>query len=520
MMPRIDIGNCWQRRIVLALTALVFLSTVTRHLSLLFAASAPKVKIGSKAFTESVILGEIVTILAQSSGGTVEHRRGLGGTRVLWDALLQHEIDLYPEYTGTIVQEILPDIGRANGARDEEAVRKALERQGIRISRSLGFNDTYAIGMKEGVAEQLGIRTISDLRRHPELRLGFSNEFMDRADGWPGLRARYQLPQQDVRGLDHDLAYRGLDAGSIQATDLYSTDADILYYGLRILKDDLDYFPVYNAVLLYRADFAERAPEALEAILKLEGRISPQSMVEMNARAKLNKTPENRIAANFVASNLGLNSTTRERSAGQEIWRRTGEHLFLVAVSLTAAILVSVPLGILSAKFPGIGQVILSFVGIIQTIPSLALLVFMIPLLGIGGPPAIVALFLYSLLPIVRNTYTGLHEISPAIRESAAALGLPPGACLRLVELPIASQAILAGIKTSAVINVGTATLGALIGAGGYGQPILTGIRLDNVGLILQGAVPAALLALLVQGVFEIAERLLVPKGLRLQEQQ
>ena len=158
----------------------------------------------------------------------------------------------------------------------------------------------------------------------------------------------------------------------------------------------------------------------------------------------------------------------------------------------------------------------LGVVGIIQTVPSLAVLVFMIPLLGIGAPPAMVALFLYSLLPIVRNTYTGLHDIPIQIRESAQALGLPPRACLWLVELPMASRTILAGIKTSAVINIGTATLGALIGAGGYGQPILTGIRLDDVGLILEGAVPAALLALLVQGIFELSERTLVPKGLRL----
>ena len=136
-----------------------------------------------------------------------------------------------------------------------------------------------------------------------------------------------------------------------------------------------------------------------------------------------------------------------------------------------------------------------------------------------AGLPQLSALFLYSLLPIVRNTYTGLRDIPPPVRESAEALGLPPGARLRLVELPMASREILAGIKTSAVINVGTATLGALIGAGGYGQPILTGIRLDDVGLILQGAIPAALLALLVQGVFDLAELVVVPKGLRLKSE-
>jgi osmoprotectant transport system permease protein len=187
-----------------------------------------------------------------------------------------------------------------------------------------------------------------------------------------------------------------------------------------------------------------------------------------------------------------------------------------VGLSLGAAILISLPLGIAAARLPRFGQVILGAVGIIQTIPSLALLVFMIPLLGIGAPPAILALFLYSLLPIVRNTHAGLTTIPLPIRESAEALGLSGGARLGRVELPMASTSILAGIKTSAVINVGTATLGALIGAGGYGQPILTGIRLDDVGLILEGAIPAAALALLAQGGFELAERYLVPRGLRL----
>jgi len=239
-------------------------------------------------------------------------------------------------------------------------------------------------------------------------------------------------------------------------------------------------------------------------------------MIKMNSRANLDMVSESQIASDFLSESFSLETETYEETTIGRLLRHTGEHLFLVAISLSAAIIISIPLGILSAKMPGLGQVILGIVGIIQTIPSLALLVFMIPLLGIGGPPAIMALFLYSLLPIVRNTYTGFQDIRPQIRESAEALGLPPGARLRLVELPMVSRSILAGIKTSAVINVGTATLGALIGAGGYGQLILTGIRLDNMSLILQGAVPAAVLALIAQGCFEILERLFVPKGLRL----
>ena len=472
----------------------------------------PEVRVGSKKFTESVILGEIVSDMAKSTGATVGHRRELGGTRILWNALLKGEIDIYPEYTGTISSEILAD----EGISGQPDLASALRRHGILMTGSLGFNNTYAIGMKKEKCKQMGIDSISDLRRYPDLEFGFSNEFMDRTDGWPGLRKGYRLPQKKVFGMDHDLAYRGLESGSIDATDLYTTDAEIRYYGLCVLEDDLHYFPVYDAVLLYRADLVGRAPEVVAALHRLEGKFTESEMIRMNALVKLDKTPEGRAAADFLSLHLAMNQEVAGESVAKRIWRHTVEHLYLVSISLLAAILFSIPLGIIAAKMVRTGQLIIGIVGIIQTIPSLALLVFMIPLMGIGGPPAIVALFLYSLLPIVRNTFVGLRDISPDVRESAEALGLSAGARLWLVELPLASRSILAGIKTSAVINVGTATLGALIGAGGYGQPILTGIRLDNTGLILQGAVPAAVLALLVQGVFELVERIFVPRGLRL----
>ena len=470
------------------------------------------VTIGSKTFTESVILGEMVVHRVRAAGGEPVYRRELGGTRVLWNALMGGEIDVYPDYTGTILYEILA--GEKLGSDHE--LGKALADRGLRITRPLGFNNTYAIGMKEEVAGPLGIRRISDLADHPEFALGFSNEFMDRADGWPGLKNRYGLSPKQARGLDHDLAYRGLESGTLQAIDLYSTDAEIQYYQLRVLEDDRHYFPDYHAVLVYRADLEDRAPQVVAAFKTLEGLIDDPAMVAMNARVKLDRVPEVRVAADFLQETLGQVSEVRVETAVERLRRYTGEHLALVAVSLSAAILVAVPLGVLAARRPRAGPFILGIAGIIQTIPSLALLVFMIPLLGIGGPPAIMALFLYSLLPIIRNTYTGLTDIPIQIRESAEALGLPAGARLRRMELPMASRSILAGIKISAVINVGTATLGALIGAGGYGQPILTGIRLDDIGLILQGAVPAALLALVVQGLFELAERAVVPKGLRL----
>ncbi|MBT5366428.1 MAG: ABC transporter permease subunit [Nitrospinaceae bacterium] len=471
-----------------------------------------EVTVASKTFTESVVLGELLSALIRDSGAASRRRRELGGTRILWSALLSGEIDVYPEYTGTISQEILA----GENLKTEPEVRAALKKRGVLMSRPLGFNNTYAMGMKKETAGRLGIRTISDLRKHPELKFGFSNEFMDRGDGWPSLKARYRLPQLSVRGLDHNLAYRALEGGDIHLIDLYATDADIKYYDLFTLGDDLNFFPRYDAVILYRADLKKRAPKAVRSFLRLGGRIGEGPMIRMNARAKIDKVAESRVASEFLADAFGVVSKSRVISPWRRLMRNARDHLYLVVISLLAAILVSIPLGIWAARSPLAGQVILGVVGIIQTIPSLALLVFMIPLLGIGGPPAMMALFLYSLLPIVRNTYAGLHDIPVGLRESAEALGLPVRARLRLVELPLASRAILAGVKTSAVINVGTATLGALIGAGGFGQPILTGIRLDDVGLILEGAVPAAGLALLVQGGFDLLERFLVSEGLRL----
>jgi len=491
-------------------------STILIPILLLFAlagdCTARSISVGSKKFTENVILGEITFLLAVSRGIPAEHRRELGGTRILWNALLEGDIDAYPEYTGTIVEEILHDLGISH----DSALKEELLRFGIGLTHSLGFNDTYALGMRRDLAEKLAIRTISDLKLHPDLRIGFTNEFLDRRDGWPGLRKHYNLPHANVRGLDHDLAYRGLESGSIQVIDLYSTDAEIALYDLITLEDDAGFFPEYDAVLLYRLDLEKEVPGFIDLLKSMEGKIRASEMIAMNARAKIDHIPESRIAADFLDEKMEISVNPEIDGFGTRLYRTTLDHLLLVCVSLSAAILFAVPLGITAAKHRRTGRLILGFTGVIQTIPSLALLVFMIPLFGIGGPPAVIALFLYSLLPIVRNTHSGLHDIPLPIRESAIALGLPSSTRLFRIELPLAGRSILAGIKTSAVINVGTATLGALIGAGGYGQPILTGIRLNDTRLILEGAVPAALLALLVQGIFDLAERRIIPKGLRL----
>ena len=476
------------------------------------ASSDGEVRIASKSHTEGVILAELMIHLVNNTGAKAIHLRELGGTRLIWQGLLQGEVDLYAEYTGTITEEIFPN----SELEMIDDIRRRLREDNILATDPLGFNNTYAMSMKPEVAARYGITKLSDLRRHPNLRFGFHERFLARNDGWQGMRRTYGLPQTQVRGLQHHLAYLGLDGGKLDLIDAYSTDGEIEYYGLRVLEDDLHYFPDYYPIIVYRSDLAERRPEVVTALQRIVGNISETEIRRMNSAATLGKTPENKVAADFLAEKFDIRMEIVEETLFAKLYRLTVEHLVLVSISLLAAISVSIPLGILAFKYRKPGQIILGIVGIIQTVPSLALLVFMIPLLGIGNTPAIVALFLYSLLPIVRNTYVGLDEISPQLRESAEALGLPPMTRLRLIELPLACRAILAGVKTSAIINIGTATLGALIGAGGYGQPILTGIRIYDTGLILQGAIPAAVLALLAQGIFELAERWIVPKGLRI----
>lgn len=472
-----------------------------------------RVVVGSKAFTENVVLGDIAAQAIEARGVAAGHRRELGGTRILWEALRGGDVDAYPDYTGTILEEILSE-RPALSAADLPGVLAEL---GIGITAPLGFDNTYVLGLTRATAEARGLETISDLREHPDLVLGFSNEFMDRGDGWPALRRAYGLNPGSVRGIDHDLAYRALEGGSIDVIDLYSTDAEIEYYDLVTLEDDRDHFPDYRAVFLYRLDLRERAPATVRALEVLEGTIDEATMIDMNAAVKLAGEPSARVAAEFLRDRLGLEvGPTAEATRWERIGGHTADHLVLVLISMALALATALPLGVLAARHVGAGRLILGTVGAIYTIPALALLVFMIPLLGIGGGPAVVALWLYSLLPIVRNTHQGLTDIPRPLRESADALGLSEWAKLRRIELPLATPSIMAGIKTAVVINIGTATLGALIGAGGLGQPILTGIRLADTGLILEGAVPAALLALGAQALFDGLERRVVPRGLRL----
>lgn len=472
------------------------------------------VYIGSKKFTESVILGEVARLSLKQSNLEAQHKAEFGGTRILWNALISGDIDIYPEYTGTLEEELLQ-----KKVKDISEMREILKGYGLGLTEPLGFNNTYAVGMRKKRAAELSINTISDLARFPKLKIGWGAEFKQRKDGWPGLRQRYNLRHKDIRGLDHDVAYRALVQGDIDIVDLYSTDAEIPYYDIKVLEDNLSYFPRYEAVYLYRLTSSEKVIHVLE---KLQQQISNEKMVELNRKAKIDKIGSTEVAASFLKTIFNEEIDFNKIDRTDRILKRSFEHFRLVGVSLFFAILAAIPLGIIVAKRKHIGRAVLMVVSGIQTIPALALLVMMIKplsllgLSGIGDTPAYIALFLYSLLPIVRNTSAGFQQIPMGLQETAAVLGLSAKSKLWRVELPLALPSILAGIKTALVLNIGFATLGALVGAGGYGQPILTGIRLDDYGLILEGAVPAALLALICQWLFDQVEKYIVSPGLRI----
>lgn len=473
-----------------------------------FFTEGQSIRVGAKHFNEGYILSEIISQLLESEGYTVERKYNLGGTLVCFEALKNNAIDIYPEYSGTLSAEILkrPQLSY-------QAINLALQKNfQLEIAEPYGFNNSYALVIKKQLSEAKNIRTISDLKTHTELKLGLSYEFLKRQDGWDNLATRYSLPHQPV-GLEHGLAYQALDQGKIELTDAYSTDGEIAKYNLFVLQDNQHFFPQYEATSLYRQGIDTRIKNILS---KLNGRIDEQKMQSMNASVLYDKKTFEQVATSFLTyEGLILKRQAERKSTINDILQKAGTHLLLTFSALILAICFSIPLGIWLYWHPGISKSVLYLTGLLQTIPSIALLAMMIPLFGIGVVPAVNALFLYAVLPILRNTLTGLQSVDPLLKKVADGIGMNRFQKIRFVEFPLAVPMVLAGIRTAAVINVGTATLAAFIGAGGLGEFIVTGLALNNTELILRGAIPAAILALLVEFGFSLLEKWWVPKHLR-----
>jgi osmoprotectant transport system permease protein len=502
------------------------------------AATARPITVASKPFGESYLLAEIFAQLLESRGYRIERRPGLGATEIAFGALRTGAIDVYPEYTGTGLVAILGEEPLADPRAVYRHVAASFEaRFGVRWLPPLGFQNTYALAVRRETAERYGLRTLSDLAREaPQLVAGFTPDFIGRADGLPGLQQAYGLSFRAVRSLLQAVKYQALAAGSVDIIDGYSTDGLIARYDLVVLEDDRGFFPAYEAAALAGPRLSREAPAAVAVLTELSGRLDEAQLREWNRRIEVDGIEIARVAADALrevgltpsaeltrpgAAPAAAGEAGRERSGLTEyLWTQRAQlasltlrHLLLVALSLAAAILLAVPAGVLLERARAGAEGAIRGAGVLQTIPSIALLAFMIPLLGIGVLPALVALFLYSLYPILRNTYTGIRDASPDATSAALALGMTPLQVLRHVRLPLAAPVIMAGIRTAAVINVGTATLAAFIGAGGLGDPIVAGLALSDTRMILSGAIPAALLALLADAALALCERLLHPGG-------
>lgn len=471
------------------------------------AAWSQPIVVGSKTFPESYILAEIGAQLLEDRGFDVQRRLGMGGTKICYEALQTGAIDFYPEYTGTISEVILgrPDV------RDLVGIRAALGERGLALLSPIGFNNSYAIAVPAALANRLGIGRISDLRGHDELRIAYPHEFLERQDGWPGLKALYGLTQR-VRGIDHALAYQAIEDGQLDVIAAYSTDGELTRYDLVLLQDDLGYFPKYLAAYLSREELPAEVREILET---MSSRIDDAEMQKLNRLAMNPDISIGQVAATFLYDE-GLITETGSRSTMlSQLRRNTQRHLKLTATALSLAIVIGVGIALVVHRRPNIANAFLYFAGLLQTIPSIALLALLIPFTGIGQKPAILALFLYSLLPIARSTITALLAIPPGYRLVAAAMAMTQGQEFRYLLLPLAMPHVIAGIRTAAVISIGTATLAAFIGAGGLGDPIVTGLALNDSALILQGAIPAAVLAILTELFFSGLERALVVPHMR-----
>ncbi|MEJ0054453.1 MAG: glycine betaine ABC transporter substrate-binding protein [Bacteroidota bacterium] len=367
--------------------------------------------------------------------------------------------------------------------------------------------------MLQSAATEKKISTISDLASHTDMTIGLSYEFLKRQDGWDNLAKTYHLPLRPT-GLEHGLAYEALRNSTIEITDAYTTDGEIARDNLTLLKDDLLFFPSYEAVSLYNSTLDNNIKNVLK---KLEGQLTEEEVQKLNASVLFDKKSFGEAATAFLMDKQLISSWSKNNSGSMwsEIISKTGTHLALTFSALILAILFAVPLGVFVYWNPSVSKPVLYIAGLLQTIPSIALLAITIPLLGIGIVPALVALFLYALLPILRNTITGLQSVDPLLKNVSDGMGLSRSQRLRWVEFPLASPVILSGIRTASVINVGTATLAAFIGAGGLGEFIVTGLALNNSQLILQGAIPAAFLAILMELLFEFIGRLTIPKHLQ-----
>lgn len=497
----------------------------------LFAKDRRPVVIGSKIFSESYILAEMMAILLEDKFNLkVDRKISLGGTKINFEALNNRSIDIYPDYTGTGYVMILKNKDLGSPTEIYNRVSKQfLDQFGIVWSKPLGFNNTYALAVRGDDPKLSSFNKISDVVDITnQFKIAAPYEFMEREDGFKNFSSTYGLKFKplNIKSVEAGLMYNAIMNQEVDFIVAYSTDGRIKAHQLKLLKDDLFFFPPYDASYLTTKEAVEEFPEILQAFKLLEGSITEKEMTNLNYEVDQRKRDSGVVAREFLESRGLITVTSRSGTKGgfiaffnakKDYFRKIlSEHIVLTFTALFFAILIAIPTGIAMTRFRWLKKLLFPIVNTVQTIPSLALLGFLVPFLGIGFIPAVFSLFLYSLLPLIRNTYEGIKGIDRKYIEVSQGMGLTPLQILLKVEIPLALPIIMAGLRTAAVIVVGTATLAALVGAGGLGDPIFRGVATVNSNLIFLGAIPAALLAIVMDKLIGFAESFFVSPGLKL----
>lgn len=474
-----------------------------------------RIRIGSKEFTESYVVAEFLAQeLEQHFGESIQIERqfGLGATAIAYQALTSDEIDLYPEYTGTLIQTLKLK------SDDRDRLLDELNTRGLAISAPLGFENSYALAATPEITQDLSLKRVSDLKRQlTQFKIGLTYEFHGRSDGWGQLLRSYPFLQNSVKPtlMEHSLLYTAVKNKRINIVEVYTTDPQIDDLSLVILADDARALPKYDAVFLASLKLQKRSPEVWAFINSLKNKLSAETIRHLNRQVEVVGLSPRQAVRNWLElskeNKVATSKQTQTTIAGlkSQLVRRSAEHFSLVVVAFLIAAAIGLPLGVLASDHPRIGRPLLSVSGVLQTVPAIALLVVLVPLTGLGFWTAVTALVAYAAFPIASSTVAGLNSLSIETLDLVRLMHLNQWQALRWVRLPIAKLSILSGLRIALVSTIGNATLAALIGGGGYGALILSGLSTQRIELVFLGAIPAALSAIFVQAAFSWTERTL-----------
>ena len=444
-----------------------------------------EILIGAKKFTEGNISAHIVSQLISRIDPSQKTRvlENLGGTGIVTAAIKSKEVDIYVDYTGTLINSFKSDRRR---------LEDDLLKEGIYLGPELGFNNSYglAVGPKSSRLK------ISDIKESD--RIGVSHEFYKRKDGYESLKDHYGFNITPT-AVEHSLLYNSLSSDHLDIIEVYTTDAKIRKNNLRVLKDDKKFFPRYDAVVLVNKEFMEDNAELVDSLFtEIEKNIDNNKIMNANYLVEEQGLTYAQAAGHVTKTHVDGSSNEL-----LDILPYFLDHFKYLIITVILCVVVGVPLGAISAKSKKMEKWIVGTVSVLQTIPSLALLVFLIPIFGLGEVTTLIALVLYGLLPIVKNTYNGVKNIPTELIEFSDLIQMSKLQKLFIIELPLAKEEILTGVRITSVMTVGLTVIASFIGAGGLGMLIVTGLSLNDTDMILRGAIPSALMALVIEFFFQ-----------------